>query len=1231
MRRSTSKPLLSAILVLLSWGLALTQTPTKTTVYIYDELRRLKAVINPSGETAVYAYDAAGNLVSITRQLSTVVSIIEFTPDRGSTGASVTIYGTGFSLTPNQNAVSFNGVAATVTAASATQLITSVPAGATSGPISITTPTGSAVSTATFEVVNALSITSFTPTIGTAGTAVQITGTDFDPTPGNNQVKFNIQTAIANSATSTTIGTTVPTAATSGRISVTTPAGTAVSTQDFFVPPPPHTAASVDFTGRIAIGETKTFSVNAVNRIALIVFDGSAGQRISLQASNSTISSSTITVFKPDGTNLFNPTSLSGNWFIDTLTLPVSGTYTILIDPNSTFTGIMSLTLHDVPADAAASTSPGGPPATVTTTTPGQNATVTFAGTTGQRISLNITNVTISSSSVTIRRPDGTTLATFATVGTGGVFLDALNLPATGNYSVFINPSLAAIGSATVTVHDVPADVTGTIVIGGAHVPVTITTPGQNAQLTFTGTEGQIVELDWTGTQGFPSRPVFFKPDGTQLIDDFGLFDNDDIYRLPVSGTYRITINPTGSSTGTTILALYAIPEPVSASIEADGPPVTISMPTAGQFARVTFNGTAGQRVSLKNSNVKMTYAYIEVLSPTGSFINDSDAFPEWQFDGFNFSDPALLIDTMTLPTTGTYTINVYPDFDASGSLTLQLYNVPPDVTATIVPGGPAVTVTTTIPGQDARVTFNGTAGQRVSLKITESVFHASTVSFRRPNQSSFGPVISTGLNGGFSGAFTLPDTGTYTIVINNFVTNAGNTTMTLYSLPAAVTGTLTMNGPPVTVTTSAPGQEAIMTFSGTAGQRMSMKVSGTLPARSRLFITGPNGQDFSIKRDFQSVSSFRLVQQIGPVRAELVETIVLPATGTYTVRVATWDDVGTVTFDLYEVPPDVESGTITIDGPPVTVTSTAARQNRALTFNGAAGQIVHLKVNNNNNWLNLVTIIQPDGFVLSRVLQTNAAAKLIIPATGLPATGTYTILTELFGVDDSVTLTLGQGIGEVTGTIATDGQPVTVNVPASRQTGRFTFNGTPDQRMGLRRTDITMTGTVRVNGTDTVNGADSECCFQEFVAPSGRGSDRFSVNQLSRFPTNFSITVDPEFDTIGGATLRLFPVPPDVTGTISINGPPVNITTTTPGQNAVLTFDGATGEQVTVRVTNNTIGKMIVELTRPTGFQQTYFIESGSSFDLPVQALPTPGTYRLLINPFRTNTGTATINLISP
>src|ERR1044072_9476327 len=134
-------------------------------VYVYDELGRLMAVIDTAGEAAVYSYDAVGNLLSISRYNASVVSIIEFTPNSGPVGTTFTIWGTGFSTTPSQNTLTFNGGAATVTAATNTKITTTVPYGSTTGPIAITTPGGSATSSTSFVVGGSdlPTITNFTP------------------------------------------------------------------------------------------------------------------------------------------------------------------------------------------------------------------------------------------------------------------------------------------------------------------------------------------------------------------------------------------------------------------------------------------------------------------------------------------------------------------------------------------------------------------------------------------------------------------------------------------------------------------------------------------------------------------------------------------------------------------------------------------------------------------------------------------------------------------------------------------------------------------------------------------------------------------------------------------------------------------------------------------------------------------------------------------------------------
>ena len=215
--------------------------------YVYDELGRLVGVVNQNGDGATYAYDSVGNLLSISRQTAAQASIIRFSPATGIPGTTVTIYGTGFSATTSQNTVAFNGVAATVLSSSPSVIVTTVPASATTGPISVTSPAGSVTSGNSFTVASstgAPTITSFSPSMIAPGSVLNIVGTNFESPLLNNRVKVNIVDAVVTSATPTSLSATVAVAG-SGRLSVATPAGKAIATSDLYVVQSPYAVSDV--------------------------------------------------------------------------------------------------------------------------------------------------------------------------------------------------------------------------------------------------------------------------------------------------------------------------------------------------------------------------------------------------------------------------------------------------------------------------------------------------------------------------------------------------------------------------------------------------------------------------------------------------------------------------------------------------------------------------------------------------------------------------------------------------------------------------------------------------------------------------------------------------------------------------------------------------------------------------------------------------------------------------
>src|SRR2546428_5000548 len=77
---------------------------------------------------------------------------------------------------------------------------------------------------------------------------------------------------------------------------------------------------------------------------------------------------------------------------------------------------------------------------------PGQNARLTFDGTTGQRLSLAMTGVTLTSVSVSILKPDGTTLAS-ASLEEHTAKLHSPSQPVTRLLLALIHCSVITLGS----------------------------------------------------------------------------------------------------------------------------------------------------------------------------------------------------------------------------------------------------------------------------------------------------------------------------------------------------------------------------------------------------------------------------------------------------------------------------------------------------------------------------------------------------------------------------------------------------------------------------------------------------------------------------------------------------------------------------------------------------------------------------------------------------------------
>lgn len=164
--------------------------------------------------------------------------INSLSPSSGPVGISVTIAGSNFGNTQGSSTVTFNGVAASVSAWSSGSITAVVPNTATTGPVVVSVG-GAPSAGVLFTVLVPPVVSSVTPSTAPPGTAVTINGANFGTTQGSSTVTFNgVAATSITSWSSTQIVAIIPNAATTGPVVVTTQAGANAAPPQQVVPPP---------------------------------------------------------------------------------------------------------------------------------------------------------------------------------------------------------------------------------------------------------------------------------------------------------------------------------------------------------------------------------------------------------------------------------------------------------------------------------------------------------------------------------------------------------------------------------------------------------------------------------------------------------------------------------------------------------------------------------------------------------------------------------------------------------------------------------------------------------------------------------------------------------------------------------------------------------------------------------------------------------------------------------
>jgi hypothetical protein len=566
--------------------------------------------------------------------------------------------------------------------------------------------------------------------------------------------------------------------------------------------PPDVAAADIEYNGRIAVnGDPVTVKIATPNKNGVIVFDGTAGQRINIGFSGVTLTQFYVSVYRPDGGAMPRHVSAVKNYYatmgerarstqtavhtsmaayqfstdsaatissseangasVDLEELPVTGTYTIFIDPLSTYTGSFKIT---VSSELSGEIVPHGSAVTANINRTGQKARYTFSGESGQTVSLQLSEVTIRSGYVSIVAPDGSLLGkpiSFVSGGgVGGAMIPGQVLPASGTYAVLVESDLSYTGKLKLTLYNAP-DLTGTIMIDQGTVTPNLTVPGQRARYTFNGTEGQWVNVGLTGVSIPMTTVAILKPDGSKwestTVGPSG-GSLDPLTALPATGTYAIAVEPVSNYTGSMTIALSS---PLTGTIAIDGASVPVNLNRVGQTARYTFNGKEGQWVNLGLTGVSITSSAVTLLTSEGTVLASTAVG----------TAGGALEDQHPLPTTGTYTILIDPMGSYTGKMTLTLST---EVADSLKLNAPPRPITVSRPGQNGRYTFTGAANQQAKIKVTNNKLGSVTVNLYGPNGILLAGMTGSAANFDLS-PVTLASADTYTVTVNPSLTETGS------------------------------------------------------------------------------------------------------------------------------------------------------------------------------------------------------------------------------------------------------------------------------------------------------------------------------------------------------------------------------------------------------------------------------------------------------------------------
>jgi hypothetical protein len=339
-------------------------------------------------------------------------------------------------------------------------------------------------------------------------------------------------------------------------------AAAAAASQAYVAPPgdapPPE-------RGTIQPGQAVTLTVDQPGGSTVVTFEAEAGQKVFVDVPSTTLPNACglLRLRDPDGERIATGCVINREGFVDGVVLAAGGEHSLVLDPPGGDTGQAQVRLLFI-ADQREQIPPDGPARTARIEQPGVVARFEFNGTVGQTVFVDVTSTSLPNECSPLRlvAPDDSTVATGCVIsGTG--FVDTARLPATGGYTLEVDPGGRTTGQATVRLYATDTQ-TGTIALDGPAVTANIADPGDRARFTFRGTAGQRVSVEASAAT-LPSSCGVLRlvgPGGQIatgcVISGDGDIAGDGGVRLPTTGEYEVIVDPPDRETGAAQIRLRA-------------------------------------------------------------------------------------------------------------------------------------------------------------------------------------------------------------------------------------------------------------------------------------------------------------------------------------------------------------------------------------------------------------------------------------------------------------------------------------------------------------------------------------------------------------------------------------------------------------------------------------------------------------------------------------------------